>query len=69
MYTKKSTSGIKEDHTLDYTDLCWQRKASAFQSGDSLVKKPPAVLETQVGSLILKEPTCLGATKPVSHNY
>ena len=34
-----------------------------------MVKNWPAMQETRVGSLIWEDPTCLGATKPLPHNY
>ena len=37
--------------------------------GGSVVKNPPAKAETSVRSLIWKDLTCSGTTKPMSHNY
>ena len=39
--------------------------------GGSVVKNPPAnkVQQTRVQSLVWEDPTCCGATKPVSDNY
>ena len=37
--------------------------------GGSVVKNPPANAGTQVGSLSQEDPTYLGTTKPLHHNY
>ena len=37
--------------------------------GGAVVKNPPANAGNMGLSLVLEDPTCLGATKPVSHNY
>ena len=37
--------------------------------GGSVVKNPPANAGDTVRSLFWEDPTCLGATKPVCHNY
>ena len=37
--------------------------------GGSVVKNLPANERTWVQSPVLEDPTCLGATKPVYHNY
>ena len=37
--------------------------------GGAVVKNPPANAGTQVRSLVREDPTCHGATKPMSHNY
>ena len=34
-----------------------------------VVKNPPAKAETRVRSLIWKDPTCCGITKPMSLNH
>ena len=37
--------------------------------GVAVVKNPPAMQGTWVQALVWEDPTCHGATKPVSHNY
>ena len=37
--------------------------------GGAVVKNPPADAGTRVRSLVQEDSTCLGATKPMSHNY
>ena len=40
-------------------------------AGGAVVKNPPANAETETRfrALVREDPTCRGATKPVSHNY
>ena len=37
--------------------------------GGAVVKNPPANAGDMVRSLVWEDPTCRGATKPMSHNY
>ena len=37
--------------------------------GGAVVKNPPAKAGDTVRALVREDPTCRGATKPVSHNY
>ena len=37
--------------------------------GGQVVKNQPAMQGTGLRSLVWEDPTCLGATKPMSHNY
>ena len=37
--------------------------------GGAVVKNPPANAGDMVQALVQEDPTCHGATKPVSHNY
>ena len=47
---------------VDFKSVDWD-----FPAGP-VVKNPPANAATRVQSLVWEEPTCLGATKPRSHN-
>ena len=37
--------------------------------GGTVVKNPPTNAGDTVRALVREDPTCLGATKPVRHNY
>ena len=37
--------------------------------GGAVVENPPANAGTRVRALVWEDPTCRGATRPVSHNY
>ena len=77
-----SFSTVKAIHGHQEPPLCsvihiaihWFMTNSSMQSlwgfpGGLVVQNLPASAETWVWSLIPEDPTCLGATKPVCHNY
>ena len=37
--------------------------------GGAVAKNPPVNAGDRVRALVWEDPTCLGATKPVRHNY
>ena len=44
------------------------KKIGGFPGG-AVVESLPAMQGTQVRALVWEDPTCHGATRPVSHNY
>ena len=58
----------KGQHGCNYFDLSVKNQDKGFPGG-TVVENLPANAGTRVRALVWEDPTCHGATGPVSHNY
>ena len=74
--TVSSASGVGKAgqlhvNQLNYNTLThtiYKNKLKSFPGG-AVVESLPAMQGTRVRALVWEDPTCCGATRPVSHNY